>query len=126
MFRTTTRRRQAGPSGGLGMRLIIGLIVAAFALISYFMSSEYNPVTDSEQHLSLTPQQEIALGLQRPSNFLQASKSAAFDLGAVFAGWTSVIWVPSWSTLSTVHASSPRTPQIMLLAEVRVGLPSCS
>ena len=70
MFRTTTRR-QARPGGGLGMRLIIGLIVAAFALISYFMSSEYNPVTDSEQHLSLTPQQEIALGLQSVPSLVQ-------------------------------------------------------
>lgn len=69
MYRTT--RRQAGPGGGLGMRLIIGLIIAAFAVISYFMSSEYNPVTDSEQHLSLTPQQEIALGLQSVPSLVQ-------------------------------------------------------
>ena len=69
MYRTT--RRQAGPGGGLGIRLIIGLVIAAFAVISYFMSSEYNPVTDSEQHLSLTPQQEIALGLQSVPQLVQ-------------------------------------------------------
>lgn len=62
MFRTT--RRSAAPGGGMGMRLIIGLVIAAFAVISYFMSSEFNPVTGQNQHLSLTPQQEIALGLQ--------------------------------------------------------------
>lgn len=69
MFRTT--RRRAAPGGGLGMRLIIGLIVAAFAVISYFMSQEYNEVTGENQYLSLTPQQEIALGLQSVQPLIQ-------------------------------------------------------
>jgi predicted Zn-dependent protease len=38
--------------------------MAIFALISYFGSTEYNPVTREKQHISLTPKQEIALGLQ--------------------------------------------------------------
>ena len=70
MFRTTTRR-QAGPGGGLGIRLIIGLVIAAFAVISYFMSSQYNPVTGTNQHLSLTPEQEVALGLQSVPQLVQ-------------------------------------------------------
>jgi predicted Zn-dependent protease len=44
--------------------LFLGLALAAFAFISYECSRVYNPVTGEEQHLSMTPRQEIALGLQ--------------------------------------------------------------
>jgi predicted Zn-dependent protease len=53
------------------IRLVIGLVIAAFSLISYFLSSEYNPVTNETQHLSLTPQQEIALGLRSAPELIQ-------------------------------------------------------
>jgi predicted Zn-dependent protease len=56
------RRRSSG--AGLGIRLIIGLIIAAISLISYLGSQQFNPVTGENQHISLTAQQEIALGLQ--------------------------------------------------------------
>jgi len=53
------------PSGGSGKaRLLIGLVMAAFALFSYFRSSVYNPVTGEKQHINITEEQEIALGLQ--------------------------------------------------------------
>ena len=53
------------PTGGSGKaRLLIGLVIAAFALFSYFKSSVYNPVTGEKQHISITKDQEIALGLQ--------------------------------------------------------------
>lgn len=57
--------------GGGGVRILIGLAIAAFALISFFTAKEYNPVTDEEQHISLTPDQEIALGLQAVPELLQ-------------------------------------------------------
>lgn len=57
------RRRNAGRSFNSG-RLFIGLIIAAFSLVSYFGSKEYNPFTGEKQYLSMTPQQEMALGLQ--------------------------------------------------------------
>ena len=53
--------RRRGFSGG---RLLVGLAIAVFALISYFGSKEYNPVTQEEQYIGITPDQEIALGLQ--------------------------------------------------------------
>ncbi|MGI9553434.1 MAG: M48 family metalloprotease [Thermodesulfobacteriota bacterium] len=55
--------RMRSRRGGKG-RLLIGLVVAAFALISYFSSKEYNPLTGEDQYISITPKQEIALGLQ--------------------------------------------------------------
>lgn len=64
----TRRRYRTTPafgsrSGGRG-RILMALVVAAFALFSYYSSKEYNPVTGEEQYISLTPHQEIALGLQ--------------------------------------------------------------
>ena len=46
------------------MRLIIGLALAGWALLSYFGSTEYNEITGEEQRVAISPEQEIALGLQ--------------------------------------------------------------
>lgn len=55
--------RSGGRSGG---RLLVGLLLALFAVISYFASTsvEENPVTGEEQRVSMNADQEIALGLQ--------------------------------------------------------------
>ncbi len=57
-------------SGG-GGRLLIGIAMAVFALISFFASQQYNPVTGENQYVSLTPRQEIALGLQSAPQMIQ-------------------------------------------------------
>ncbi|MCG3119405.1 MAG: Beta-barrel assembly-enhancing protease [bacterium] len=54
-----------------GARLLIGVAMAAFALISYFGSSVYNPITGEKQHVNITEQQEIALGLQSAPEMAQ-------------------------------------------------------
>jgi predicted Zn-dependent protease len=43
----------------------------AFAFLSYQCSTEYNPVTGEEQHIAITPEQEIALGLQAAPEMAQ-------------------------------------------------------
>jgi predicted Zn-dependent protease len=46
-------------------RLLIALVVAAVSILSYYGSSVFNPITQEKQHVgSITPEQEIALGLQ--------------------------------------------------------------
>ncbi len=65
-----TRRRSFG-----GGRLLVALAFAAFALFSYFGSREYNPVVQEDQYVGITPEQEIALGLQ-----------AAPEMAAQFGG----------------------------------------
>lgn len=45
------------------IRLLMGLAVAAFAVISYYSNTQVNPVTGEEQHITLSPDQEIAMGL---------------------------------------------------------------
>jgi beta-barrel assembly-enhancing protease len=56
-------------SGGAGRssimpRLIIAGVIVVISLLTYFGSSVYNPVTNETQHIDLTVDQEIALGLQ--------------------------------------------------------------
>lgn len=51
--------------GGGGMiRFIIGAIIALMSVIGYFSSTSKNEVTGAKQHVSLTPDQEIALGIK--------------------------------------------------------------
>jgi predicted Zn-dependent protease len=68
-------RRGYGPARGgrafNGGRILVALALAAFALISYFASSEYNPVTEETQRVAITPEQEIALGLQAAPELVQ-------------------------------------------------------
>jgi predicted Zn-dependent protease len=59
---TTTTR--GGRTGGIGGRLIMAAIVAIVAIVGYFGATQINPVTREEQHLSMTAEQEIALGKQ--------------------------------------------------------------
>mgnify|MGYP000010994623 FL=1 len=65
-----TRRRSFN-----GGRLLMALALVAFALFSYFGSKEFNPVLQEDQYVGITPDQEIALGLQ-----------AAPEMAAQFGG----------------------------------------
>ncbi len=51
------RRRNVG--GGI----VLALILAGFALFKYYSSSQYNEITGETQHISITAEQEIALGV---------------------------------------------------------------
>jgi predicted Zn-dependent protease len=44
--------------------LIFALLIAGVSLFSYFSSRQDNPVTGETQYIDITPDQEIALGLQ--------------------------------------------------------------
>jgi predicted Zn-dependent protease len=53
-------------------RFVIALIVAAIALFGYYGSSVFNPITEEKQHVgSITPEQEVALGLQAAPEMAQ-------------------------------------------------------
>ena len=43
-------------------RLVIAVVVALFSLVTYFFSSQTNPVTGEKQHIAISPAQEQALG----------------------------------------------------------------
>ncbi len=50
--------------GNFKIKLIIGLVMVGFALFRYYSSSQLNPVTGETQHVNMTPEQEVAIGLQ--------------------------------------------------------------
>lgn len=58
-------------SSGLKLRLIIGLVMAAVALISYYSKNQTNPITGEKQHIDMTPEQEVAMGLQSAPQMAQ-------------------------------------------------------
>jgi predicted Zn-dependent protease len=58
-------------------RLIIAGVIVIVSLISYFGARVYNPVTEETQHIDITVEQEIALGLQ-----------AAPEMAAQYGGLT--------------------------------------
>ncbi len=66
MLGGTSRGRSLGKS-----RLIVAIIFIGFSLFSYFSSKEYNPVTGENQYISITPKQEIALGLRATPQMIQ-------------------------------------------------------
>jgi predicted Zn-dependent protease len=55
---------------GAKSRLVVGLIIAAISFFTYLTSQEFNPVTGENQHVSLTYEQEIALGQQSISQII--------------------------------------------------------
>ena len=56
--------RQRRSRVGLPVKLIIGLVLAGVALFKYYSNTSYNEITGEKQHLSMTVDQEIAMGLQ--------------------------------------------------------------
>jgi predicted Zn-dependent protease len=45
-------------------RLIIAAVIALVAIASYYGKTSYNPITGEKQRISMTAEQEIAMGLQ--------------------------------------------------------------
>jgi len=66
----------------LNLRLIIGLIIAAVTLFGYFFNTSTNPVTGEKQHVNMTADQEIALGLQAATEMEQQYGGESSDARA--------------------------------------------
>jgi beta-barrel assembly-enhancing protease len=66
----TTRGRQGGGCLNLG-RLGMAAVIAISTIVMYLASSEDNPVTGQTQYVSLSVDQEIALGLQAAPELAQ-------------------------------------------------------
>lgn len=49
--------------GNFKVRIVIALVVAGLGLLAYYARSSINPVTGEKQHIALTAEQEIALGV---------------------------------------------------------------
>ena len=55
---------QQRPGFRFNGRMIIGLIIAAIGVISYLSRTQVNPVTGEKQHIAISVDQEMQLGLQ--------------------------------------------------------------
>lgn len=64
---STDTGRRRGP----GARLLIAMVIAIVSIIGYFSHSSYNPITEEKQHIGITTDQEIALGLQSAPEMAQ-------------------------------------------------------
>lgn len=53
-----------GRGGGCSGRLLMAAAMVIFSLVSYFATQSKNPVTNQVQHIDISPQQEIVMGLQ--------------------------------------------------------------
>ena len=51
--------------------IIIGLLLAGYALFKYFNNQQTNPITGEVQHVSISPEQEVAIGLQSAPRMVQ-------------------------------------------------------
>lgn len=60
-----------GRSSGLKMRLILGVIMAIIALISYYGKTQENPLTGEKQQVGMSPEEEVAMGLQSAPQMAQ-------------------------------------------------------
>jgi predicted Zn-dependent protease len=49
---------------GLNIRVLLMLGIIGFSVLKYFMTSSINPMTGEKQRVSITPEQEVAMGLQ--------------------------------------------------------------
>jgi predicted Zn-dependent protease len=63
-------RRPGGSRFG-GGRILIALVIAAASLITYFSSRVENPITGETQHINISVEQEIALGVQAAPEMAQ-------------------------------------------------------
>ncbi len=52
-------------------RLLLGLLIAAVSLIGYYSVRQINPITGESQHIALTREQEVAIGLQSAPEMAQ-------------------------------------------------------
>ncbi len=73
MARRRTSRRRTGLPGGCGGRILIALVLAAFAIGSYYFGTETedNPYTGETQRLALNTEEEIMMGLQAAPQMAQ-------------------------------------------------------
>jgi predicted Zn-dependent protease len=64
MYYRTSPSYARGRGSGCSGRLIMAAAIALFSIISYFGSKQDNPITGETQYINISPEQEIALGLQ--------------------------------------------------------------
>ena len=55
----------------VSVTILIGIVMALFTLGQYYFNTDTNPITGEEQHVSLSVEEEIAIGLQSAPEMAQ-------------------------------------------------------
>lgn len=71
MYRQPYGRSYGRRSTGIPIRLLIALVVAGVSFFSYLGTRSQNTVTGETQYVDMTPEQEIAMGLQAAPQMAQ-------------------------------------------------------
>lgn len=76
------RPQTNGNRRNIKLTLIIGLVMAAFSLFKYYNNEQLNPITGEKQRVSISAEQEVALGLQSAPQMVQQYGGIHPDLRA--------------------------------------------
>jgi beta-barrel assembly-enhancing protease len=71
MYRQPYGRSYSRRGTGIPIRLLIALVIAGISFFSYLGSRSKNEVTGETQYVDMTPEQEIAMGLQAAPQMAQ-------------------------------------------------------
>lgn len=97
-------------------RLLIALVVALISVAGYLGTRSTNPITGETQHLSLTPEQEIALGLESAPAMAEEMGGPDPDPGVQAL----VRAVGGRLVASSVASASPYRFQFQVLADPKI------
>lgn len=104
------------PGRGVGIRLLMALVIALVGGFMYLSQVEENPVTKESQHVSISPAEEVALGLKSAPAMSRemGGEVAANDPRAI-----EVAKMGQFLVDNTVAKSSPWKFQFHLLADTK-------
>ena len=94
-------------------RFVIALLIAGLGILTYYSSRQQNPVTGESQSIALTPEQEIALGLQTAPEM--AAQFGGIDPDPQLGDFVSQ--VGNRVVQNTVASQTPYEYQFHLLAD---------
>ena len=70
-------RSEGRSRGGTKLRLMIAGAIGLISLVSFMCQSQQNPITGENQRVSLTPRQEVMLGLEAAPKHDEATRRLA-------------------------------------------------
>ncbi len=104
-------------SGGFSGRFISALLIVVLGLFMYFCQEQENPVTGEQQHVSISPSEEIKLGLQSAPAM---SQKMGGELSASDPRAQEVKKMGAFLVTHTVASHSPWKFQFHLLADTKM------
>lgn len=102
------------PNQGVGGRIIIAIIIALFGWFIYMNQVEENPVTKERQHVSISPAEEIRLGIESAPKM---SQEMGGEMPSNDPRTIEVKRIGQYLVANTVAEQSPWKFQFHLLAD---------